>query len=69
MQDMESIQIVHRPELIPKANDLGAKVVPEVTCEKSDDTGNREYGERLDPRDLMKKQVRLLVRDTSSEVC
>ena len=65
MQDMESIQIVHRTELTPKANDLGSKAVPEVTCEKSDDTGNREYGERLDPRDLVKKQVRLLVRRTS----
>lgn len=61
MQDPESIQINHRPELTdlaPRSNDLGSKVVPEVTCEKSEDTGNRELWEKVDPRDLKKKQVR-----------
>ena len=51
----------HDPELTeiaPKANNLGSKVVPAVTCEKSDDTGNRERWERLDPRDLKERQVR-----------
>ncbi|CAF9933307.1 MAG: hypothetical protein HETSPECPRED_008596 [Heterodermia speciosa] len=59
MQDPESIQINHRPELTdlaPRSNDLGSKVVPEVTCEKSEDTGNRELWEKVDPRDLKKKQ-------------
>ena len=68
MQDMESIQISHGPQLTPRGNDLGPKAVPEVTCEKSDDTGNREYGENPDPRDLIQRQVRPLFGSTSSQL-
>lgn len=68
MQDMESNQIIHGPQLTPRGNDVGPKVVPEVTCEKSDDTGNREYGEKPDARDLIQRQVRLLFGSTSSQL-
>ena len=69
MQDVEPIQRVHGPkstDLPPTANDLGSKVVPKVTCEKSDDAGNREGWETPDPRDLKKKQVRPLSESVSS---
>ena len=68
---MEPIQILHGPELTeiaPRANDLDSKFVPAVTCEKSDDTGNRERWDRLDPRDLKKKQVRPHFGIISSEL-
>ena len=69
MQDVESIHITHGPELTdlaPKANDLGSKIVPEVTCEKKDDTGDGEGWDRPDPRDLTKKQVGPLCWSISS---
>lgn len=61
MQDVDSIQLMHRPKITNVATNhairVGPKLDTEVTSEKDDSGVDRERGGDSDARDLEKKQV------------